>query len=136
MNNLSKAGAWAINLAVEIGFPTKKTVELMITKAFRDSKALALEQNIMADAVAEELLAKAEKQMLSLKATAKIEAEAPKVEEKKEEVKEEAPKEEPKVEEKPAEIPKEEVKEEEEELEIAEKDTKEDKKDKEDKEKS
>ncbi|MCK4670151.1 MAG: 50S ribosomal protein L10 [Nanoarchaeota archaeon] len=73
MSDLTTAGQWAFNLAMNAGILTKETTELMITKAFNDAKALALAQEIMADAVTEELLAKANAQMQSVKQTAKIE---------------------------------------------------------------
>jgi large subunit ribosomal protein L10 len=72
MQKLSDAATWAINLSVEAGYPTKDTIEIMISKAFKDSKGLALEANIMADAVAEEIVIKAERQMLSVKQEANI----------------------------------------------------------------
>lgn len=65
--NIRQAHAWAFNLAMEAAFPTKETTARMIQRVFRESKAVALEANIMADAVAKELLAKAERQMLALK---------------------------------------------------------------------
>jgi large subunit ribosomal protein L10 len=67
MANLGKAGAWAINLAVEIGYTTKDTIEIMLGKAWRDAKAIGLSQGIIADALVEELLAKAEREMHALK---------------------------------------------------------------------
>ena len=72
MNNITTAATWALNLAVEAAILTPDTTELLLQKCFKDSKAVAMEGNIMADAVAEELLAKAERQMLALKAEAKI----------------------------------------------------------------
>ncbi|MBR9691512.1 50S ribosomal protein L10 [Candidatus Woesearchaeota archaeon] len=113
LQSLSDAGRWALNLAVEVGYYTKETVNVLVPKAFREAKAVALEGNIMADAVLEEVLAKAERQASALKTEAKIEVgpqkeakpEAP-AEEKKEEPKEEKPKEEekaPEPEQKPAE---------------------------------
>ena len=73
MTKLQNAGRWAFNLSIEVAYPTKDNVEMLFGKAFKDSKGLAMEANIMADAVAEELLSKAERQMLSLKDTANIE---------------------------------------------------------------
>ncbi len=98
---LQDANRWAFNLAVEAGYFTKDTINMLVPKAFNEAKALALEANIMADAVAEELVAKAEVQGKSLKDEIKYEEKVGKVEEK--------PKEEEK---KPAEAPKEEKKEE------------------------
>lgn len=119
---LQDAHRWSFNLAVEAGYFTKDTIELLVPKAFNEAKALALEANIMADAVAEELVAKAEAQGKALKDEIKYEEKVGKVEDKKEEPeKKEAPKEEAKPEvkeepkeekkeEKPAEAPKEESK--------------------------
>lgn len=90
MNKLMDSHRYAFNLAFEVGYPTKDNIELMMQKAFKDSKGLALEQNILADAVVELLVEKAERQMLNLKSTANIPdtvKEEPKLEEKKEEVK-------------------------------------------------
>ncbi|MBW2977834.1 50S ribosomal protein L10 [Candidatus Woesearchaeota archaeon] len=119
MEQLNNAATWAFNLAVEAGYFTKDTIELLVPKAFNEAKALALEANIMADAVAEELVAKAEMQAKSLKEETRYEEKIEKAEEKKEEKpteekkketsKEEAKpepekKEEPKVEEKKEEV--------------------------------
>ncbi|MBR9699910.1 50S ribosomal protein L10 [Candidatus Woesearchaeota archaeon] len=102
MADLQQAASWARNLAMDIGHLTKELMPELVAKAFRDSKALALEANFMADAVTAELLAKAENQMQSLKQTANI-PDAPKEEAPKEEPKPETPKEEPKKEEAPKE---------------------------------
>ena len=81
----------AIGLAIELSFLTKETTEMMIAKAFREAKSLALSQNIMADGVKEEIMAKANKEMLALKSKLNIPdapKEKPKEEEKaKEEIK-------------------------------------------------
>ena len=98
MEDLNNAIGWAFNLSIEAAYPTKDNIELMLGKLFRESKAVALESNFMADAVAEELVGKAEREMLGLKDTANIEVGAPKAEEPK--VEEKPAPEEPKVEEK------------------------------------
>ena len=67
----------AIGLALELSFLTKETTEIMIAKAFREAKSLALSQNIMADGVKEEIMAKANKEMLALKSKLNI-SDAPK----------------------------------------------------------
>ena len=72
IENIMKGHTWAFNLAFEAGYTTKDNIELFVTKAFSDSKALAREANILADAVVEELFEKAERQMLSLKNIANI----------------------------------------------------------------
>jgi len=123
MNNLQNSAVWAVNLAVEVGHYTKETIDILLPKAFREAKAVSVEGGILNDSTRDELLSKAAAQANALKSEAKIEdapakAEAPKVEEKKEEPKAEekpveAPKEEPKVEEKAPEPVKEEPKKEE-----------------------
>jgi len=72
IDNLTKASRWAFNLAMEAGILTKETSEIMIIKAFNDAKALAIEQNIMADAVVEQVLAKADAQSKSVKSAAQL----------------------------------------------------------------
>lgn len=97
--NLGQAATWARNLAIDIAYLTKDTIELLLIKAYKNTKALALEANILADGVKEDILAKAERQMQSLKSIANVPdapaKEEPKVEEKKEEPKAEEPKENP-----------------------------------------
>ena len=51
-----------MNLSVETAFPTKENRELLIQKAYRDAKGLALECAIYNKEVIEELLAKAYRQ--------------------------------------------------------------------------
>jgi large subunit ribosomal protein L10 len=87
IDNLTKAATWSINLAIESAFPTKETTEMLIVKAFNDAKALAIEQNIISDLIAGDMIEKAEREMLSLKTDAKIETTEKPTEEKKEEAK-------------------------------------------------
>ncbi len=61
MQTFNTAIAQGFNLAVEVCYPTKDTVELLLQKAFRGAKEVALEGNIFADAVMEELLVRAER---------------------------------------------------------------------------
>jgi large subunit ribosomal protein L10 len=70
--NLVNCHNWAYNLAFEIGYTCKDNIEHFISKAFNDAKGLAIEQNILADLVVGDLLAKAEREMMSLKETANI----------------------------------------------------------------
>jgi large subunit ribosomal protein L10 len=104
--NIITAAQEAMNLAVEVAYPTADTTELLLQKAFREAKFLAVDQNIINDDTKEEILAKAEAQALSVKEAGKIEAQVEpkgvveKTEEKVEEKPaEETPKEEAKVEE-------------------------------------
>lgn len=97
MNKIETAAKNAFNLAFNITYTTKDNISLFIGKAFNDAKALGLSQEILDEGVMEELLAKAERSMLNLKDTAKIEVQEKTPIEKAEEKKEE----EKKVEEKP-----------------------------------
>jgi len=105
--DLEKAVSGAFNLAMNIEYPTKDTINPLIGKAFNDAKALGLSQEIIDEGIIEALLSKAEGSALSLKSTANIETvekpkEAPKEEKKEEKAEQpkEEPKPEPKVEEK------------------------------------
>ncbi len=73
LNRLSNAARWALNLAVNASYPTKSTINLLIGKAYNDAKAIGISQNIFDKGIVEDLLAKAERQMLGLKETANIE---------------------------------------------------------------
>lgn len=73
MENVQSAARHAVNLSVFAGILTKDTTEMIIGKAFRDAKGLATECSILADAVAEELVMKAERQMNALKSQLKLE---------------------------------------------------------------
>lgn len=79
----SSAANWAMNLAVEISYPSKETMELLLQKAFREAKAVALEGSIINPETKEEILARAEQQALSLKETASIDLKKVQAEEKK-----------------------------------------------------
>lgn len=66
--NITMAAGWAFNLAVEAGILNSETTEFMIQKAFRESKAVALEAGILAGGIVEDILSQAERQMIGLKA--------------------------------------------------------------------
>lgn len=70
INNMMNAHRWAFNLAMDCGIPTKDTTTPLITKAFRDARALAVESGIYADKVMPLIIAKAHNQMLALKGAA------------------------------------------------------------------
>lgn len=97
ISNVSLAALQGFNLAFNITYVTKDNAKLLVGKAFTDAKALGLSQNIIDKGIIDELLAKAERSMLSLKGAANIEtAEKPKEEPGAEEPKQEIKKEEPK----------------------------------------
>lgn len=85
INNITQAASWAFNLAVEANYPTKDTVTLMITRASRDSKAVALEGAIATKDLIDELLGRAENQAASLKNECRYEEKIAAKEEKQEE---------------------------------------------------
>lgn len=109
-NKLNSAAAQAFNLAFNITYTTKDNINLLISKAFNDAKALGVGQEILDEGIIENLLSKAENSMLSLKNTANIETAEPKEEPKEtagEKPVEEKEKPQPKPEEKPEPVKKE-----------------------------
>jgi len=62
MNNLCEATGGAFNLAIEMSYITKETIETLIGKANREARGVGTEANIMAPELAEEILAKAQRQ--------------------------------------------------------------------------
>jgi large subunit ribosomal protein L10 len=110
-SNFVNAHSRAFKLALGVAYPTFDTMPFLISQAFVEAKALALEANVLCKATVEDLLAKANAQAKSVESVLP-EAPAP-AEEKKEEAKAEAEakpeeKTEEKTEEKPAEEKKEE----------------------------
>ena len=67
IRKIESGAKWAFNLAMESGFPTSETVELMVIKAFTDAKGLSLETDLITDVTAIDILAKAQRQASSLK---------------------------------------------------------------------
>ena len=70
--NIAQAASWALNLAVEAAYPTAETTELLVQKAFRESKAVSVEYAILTPETAEEILAKSEREALSVKKEANL----------------------------------------------------------------
>jgi large subunit ribosomal protein L10 len=66
VQKIQTAAAEAMNLAVDIAYASNDTIILLIQKSFRDSKAIAIESNILADAVVEQILAKADAQAAAM----------------------------------------------------------------------
>ena len=69
----SQAHTWAFNLAMETSYPCKDTIEPLLAKAFREAKAVAIEQNVLSKDVIGQIIAKAQNSAASLKQEAKIE---------------------------------------------------------------
>ena len=70
--NIIQAAQWAMNLAVETAYLAKETTEILLQKAFREAKAVAVEQGILSEDTVNEILSKTEQQALSLKGEAKL----------------------------------------------------------------
>jgi len=71
--NFTQAAQWAFNLAIEAVYLTADTTEVLLQKAFREAKAIGVEQCILTEETRNEILAKAEAQAHSVKTEAKIE---------------------------------------------------------------
>jgi large subunit ribosomal protein L10 len=71
-DNITLAHQWAVNLAVDIGFPTKETLPIAIAKAHRDAVSVSIEVAFLTDLTKEAILAKAEAQANSVKKEAKL----------------------------------------------------------------
>jgi len=67
INNLKALSAEAFNLAIKIGYTTKDTITVLLSKAYRESSALADSQDIITDENIKRLVGKAEAQAASLK---------------------------------------------------------------------
>ncbi len=70
--NITQAAQWAMNLAMEAAYPAAETIELLLQAALREAKALSIEQGILADLTADEILAKAEREALAVKEAGNI----------------------------------------------------------------
>ncbi len=70
--NLAQAATWAMNLAMDIAYPTEDTTQLLLQKAFRDAKTTAIEASFVIPETREELLAKAEREASSVKQEANL----------------------------------------------------------------
>ncbi len=92
LNDMVIAYNCAINLSVETGFATKESIEVMISKAFREAKSLSLEAGVVSKEIIGDLLAKALNEMKALESEVgdlKVEKKEPKSIEKAGENKEE-----------------------------------------------
>lgn len=70
--NFTNAASWAFNLAIEIGYPSKETIGLLLSKASGDARALALDREMLTSETIGHVLAKAEGQMLGVKTAANL----------------------------------------------------------------
>lgn len=70
--NIAQAATWAMNVAVEAAYPTSETTELLVQKAFREAKVVGVEYAIVNKDTGDEILARSERQALSLKKEANL----------------------------------------------------------------
>jgi len=66
INRMIIATHHAINLSVNTGYPTKETIEIMIRKAFIETRALCIETNAIEKDFIDEILKKAVRQAAAL----------------------------------------------------------------------
>ncbi|PLW80419.1 50S ribosomal protein L10 [Candidatus Woesearchaeota archaeon] len=66
LDNITTGHRWSFNLAMFAGIPTVETTEIMVQNAFRDAKALAVSQFILADGVVEDIVSRSYSQMLGV----------------------------------------------------------------------
>ncbi len=71
--NILNCAQWAMNLAIDVAYPTVDTTEMLLQKAFREAKAVAVEQNIITEETLSDILAKADAQAASVKESAGVE---------------------------------------------------------------
>src|SRR3989344_2860778 len=72
VQNVTQAASWAMNLAVEAAYLTTETTEILLQKAFREAKVVGVEYAIMNKETSDEILARSERQALSLKREANL----------------------------------------------------------------
>jgi large subunit ribosomal protein L10 len=70
--DLAACGAAGINLAVDIGYMTRDTRDIILAKAYREAKALSIETAFVTKETAGDILAKATAQAVAVKEEAKL----------------------------------------------------------------
>ena len=70
-SDITAAAQWAVNLAVEVGFPTAETLPLTIQKAQREAVNVAVEAAILNEDTREAILAKAQREAAAVEAAKK-----------------------------------------------------------------
>ncbi len=66
LSRLEKASSDAFKLSIGLPYPTKKNISLLVSRAFNEAKVLAEDRDIFVDALAGEMLAKADAQAKGL----------------------------------------------------------------------
>jgi len=72
MQDLTNAIMSGLNLAVDVAYPTTDTTELLLQKAWREAKAVAIEGSILASGIVEDVLGNAERIAISMKDELKL----------------------------------------------------------------
>ncbi len=67
LDKIALASNWAMSLALEIGYPTKDTIKLFLSRAYYNARSIALKANLVSDDNVEDMLAKADQEALALK---------------------------------------------------------------------
>ena len=67
IEDIEKAARWAFNLSVESAYIIKDNAKVLISKSFREAKALAIEQCILEKEVIDQIIAKINAQAMTLK---------------------------------------------------------------------
>ncbi|MBT4935590.1 50S ribosomal protein L10 [Candidatus Woesearchaeota archaeon] len=70
--NIMDAARSAMNLAIEIAYPTRETMELLVQKAGRDARTISVESAFMTEDTKGDILARSEQQALSVKKDANL----------------------------------------------------------------
>lgn len=64
----------AFNMAVDVAYPTDETIELLLAKAYRESRAVAIEGKFISDDTAEDVVMAIEREALVLSEEANVDA--------------------------------------------------------------
>jgi large subunit ribosomal protein L10 len=67
LDDLRRGASEALNLSISASYPTRQNIQLMLQKAFLNSRSLALNANIYEKEVIDAILAKANAQANALK---------------------------------------------------------------------
>lgn len=69
---ITEAGQWAINLAVELAYPAADVVEVLLQKAFREAKAVGVDSAFLTEETRDAILAKSEAEAQAVKSQANL----------------------------------------------------------------
>lgn len=69
---ITEAGQWSINLAVELAYPAADVVEVLLQKAFREAKAVGVDSAFLTEETRDAILAKSEAEAQAVKSQANL----------------------------------------------------------------